>query len=114
MLGLVAVALVAPVVAGGCGGGGEVDLTAGLSPVEILEESRAAASAVEFYHPKLTLTLDLTAAPGHYSVARVGDCLQPSSVADAVYSAHRFARAFGRRGADTPPRRERPPLKGRS
>ena len=26
---------------------------------------------------------------------RVGDCLQPSSIADAVHSAHRFARAFG-------------------
>ena len=42
------------------------------------------------------------------SVARVGDCLQPSSVADAVYSAHRFARGFGEAA---PPllRRERPP-----
>ncbi|GAB1480356.1 NAD(P)-binding protein [Paracoccaceae bacterium] len=26
---------------------------------------------------------------------RVGDCLQPSSIADAVHSAHRFARNFG-------------------
>ena len=28
-------------------------------------------------------------------LARVGDCLAPSSVADAVYSAHRFARELG-------------------
>jgi hypothetical protein len=63
-LGIVAVALVASAGAGGCGGGGEKDLTSGKSPEEILEESRAAASAVEFYRPKLTLSLDLTAAPG--------------------------------------------------
>jgi len=45
------------------------------------------------------------------SVSRVGDCLQPSSIADAVYSAHRFARGFG---AAVGPvvRREKPPLKG--
>ena len=42
------------------------------------------------------------------SLARVGDCLQPSSVADAVYSAHRFAREFGE-AAPPPLRRERPP-----
>jgi hypothetical protein len=69
MLGLVAVALVASAAAVGCGGGGEEDLTAGLSPEKILEESRAAASAVEFYHPKLTLSLDLTTAPGAEGLA---------------------------------------------
>ncbi len=37
---------------------------------------------------------------------RVGDCLQPSSIADAVYSAHRYARLLGE--PDLPPRRERP------
>ena len=52
--------------------------------------------------------------PAPFSLSRVGDCLQPSSIADAVYSAHRFARGFGQSGADGPPRRERPPLKGRS
>jgi dimethylamine/trimethylamine dehydrogenase len=36
----------------------------------------------------------------------VGDCLQPSSIADAVYSAHRYARLLGE--PDLPPRRERP------
>ena len=43
------------------------------------------------------------------SLARVGDCLTPSSIADAVYSAHRFARELGE-----PPqtlRRELPPLR---
>ncbi|MDB5660000.1 MAG: tmd [Cypionkella sp.] len=45
------------------------------------------------------------------AVSRIGDCLQPSSIADAVYSAHRFARGFG--GAVEPVlRREKPPLKG--
>ena len=50
-------------------------------------------------------------APG-LSVSRIGDCLQPSSIADAVYSAHRFARGFGEQPGDTPLQRERPPLKG--
>ena len=40
------------------------------------------------------------------NLARVGDCLQPSSIADAVYSAHRFARLLGQ--DDPPPRREIP------
>lgn len=44
------------------------------------------------------------------NVARVGDCLQPSSIADAIHSAHRFARLLGE--PDLPPRRERPPHKG--
>jgi dimethylamine/trimethylamine dehydrogenase len=39
--------------------------------------------------------------------ARVGDCLQPSSIADAIYSAHRFARLLGQ--DDPPPAREFPP-----
>ena len=43
---------------------------------------------------------------GRPNVARVGDCLAPSSIADAVYSAHRFARLLGE--TDLPPRRERP------
>lgn len=40
------------------------------------------------------------------NTARVGDCLAPSSIADAVYSAHRHARLLGE--PDLPPRRERP------
>ena len=39
------------------------------------------------------------------AAARVGDCLVPSSIADAVYSGHRFAREFGE--DPPPPRRER-------
>ena len=44
------------------------------------------------------------------NTARVGDCLTPSSIADAVHSAHRFARLLGE--PDLPPRRERAPHKG--
>ncbi|WP_430464795.1 FAD-dependent oxidoreductase [Tabrizicola sp.] len=40
------------------------------------------------------------------NTARVGDCLAPSSIADAVYSAHRYARLLGE--PDLPPRLERP------
>ncbi|MBA4325677.1 MAG: NADH:flavin oxidoreductase, partial [Rhodobacter sp.] len=41
------------------------------------------------------------------TAARIGDGLTPSSVADAVYSAHRFARLLGE--PDLPPRREHAP-----
>jgi dimethylamine/trimethylamine dehydrogenase len=41
------------------------------------------------------------------SLSRVGDCLTPSSIADAVYSGHRFARLLGE--SDPAPRREFPP-----
>lgn len=47
------------------------------------------------------------------AVTRVGDCLQPSSIADAVYSAHRFARGFGGTLAPVLPR-EKPPLTART
>ena len=47
---------------------------------------------------------------GRPNLARVGDCLAPSSIADAVHSAHRFARLLGE--PDLPPRRERPSHKG--
>ncbi|MFM7336020.1 MAG: FAD-dependent oxidoreductase, partial [Tabrizicola sp.] len=40
---------------------------------------------------------------------RIGDCLAPSSIADAVHSAHRFARLLGE--PELPPRRERAPLR---
>ncbi len=43
------------------------------------------------------------------SLTRVGDCLMPSSMADAVYSAHRFARELGE--AAPPLRREMPPYR---
>ena len=45
------------------------------------------------------------------AVSRVGDCLQPSSIADAVYSAHRFVRGFGA-AVEPVLRREKPPLRG--
>jgi dimethylamine/trimethylamine dehydrogenase len=42
-----------------------------------------------------------------FVAARIGDCLTPSSIADAVHSAHRYARLLGE--PDLPPRRERAP-----
>jgi dimethylamine/trimethylamine dehydrogenase len=45
---------------------------------------------------------------GRQSVTRIGDCLAPSSIADAVYSGHRFAREFGDNNAGAVLRRERP------
>jgi dimethylamine/trimethylamine dehydrogenase len=44
------------------------------------------------------------------SLARVGDCLMPSSMADAIYSAHAYARELGE--APQPLRRELPPHHG--
>ena len=45
---------------------------------------------------------------GHPSVTRIGDCLAPSSIADAVYSGHRVAREFGETSISAVSRRERP------
>lgn len=45
---------------------------------------------------------------GRHTVTRIGDCLAPSSIADAVYSGHRFAREFGDNNAGAVLRRERP------
>ena len=45
---------------------------------------------------------------GRHPVTRVGDCLAPSSIADAVYSGHRFAREFGDNSAGAVLKRERP------
>ena len=55
--------------------------------------------------PNTTLQENL-AAQG-ITATRIGDCLTPSSIADAVHSAHRFARLLGE--PDLPPRRERAP-----
>ncbi len=60
--------------------------------------------------PDDRLFRQLTLQPQPFTVSRVGDCLQPSSIADAVYSAHRFAREFGEEAVAVP-RRERPPVK---
>jgi dimethylamine/trimethylamine dehydrogenase len=57
--------------------------------------------------PETALWDDL-AAQG-VAATRIGDCLAPSSIADAVHSAHRFARMLGE--PDLPPRRELPPLR---
>ncbi len=38
---------------------------------------------------------------------RIGDCLVPSSIADAVYAGHRLAREYGENPAGLDPRRER-------
>ena len=55
--------------------------------------------------PDSALYNDLTAQG--ITATRIGDCLAPSSIADAVHSAHRFARLLGE--PDLPPRRERAP-----
>lgn len=57
--------------------------------------------------PDTALLDDLTAQG--IKATRIGDCLAPSSIADAVHSAHRFARLLGE--PDLPPRRELPPLR---
>jgi dimethylamine/trimethylamine dehydrogenase len=61
-----------------------------------------------------TLYTELSGDPGRLeaagirSLTRIGDALAPSSIADSVYSGHRFAREFDE--TDLPaPRRERPP-----
>ena len=41
------------------------------------------------------------------ALSRIGDCLAPSHIADAVFSGHRFAREFGE-PPSVPIRRERP------
>ena len=46
------------------------------------------------------------------TLTRIGDCLAPGLIADAVYAGHKFARRFGAEGADAPPRRERPMFEG--
>jgi dimethylamine/trimethylamine dehydrogenase len=45
------------------------------------------------------------AGAGHASVLRIGDCVQPALIANAVYSGHRAARELG--GAAAVPRRDR-------
>ena len=46
--------------------------------------------------------------PAFTSVTRIGDCLVPSSIADAVHGGHRFARELGLPQPLPPVRRERP------
>ena len=56
--------------------------------------------------PEAALWAELKDRPG---VVRVGDCLVPSSIADAVYSAHAYARGLGE--GDAVVRREMPPFR---
>ena len=44
------------------------------------------------------------------TLVRIGDCLAPGLIADAVYSGHGFARGFGEPPRNAPLRRERPPV----
>jgi dimethylamine/trimethylamine dehydrogenase len=60
--------------------------------------------------PNDRLYQELAGSPQAFSLHRLGDCLQPSSIADAIYSAHRFAREFGEEPVAVL-RRERPPVK---
>lgn len=52
---------------------------------------------------------ELLNAAGLRSVTRIGDCLVPSSIADAVFSGHHFARAFDEPEPPGELPRERPP-----
>ena len=47
-------------------------------------------------------------AAGILSVTRIGDCLAPSMIADAVYAGHRYARELDDAKPNQPLRRERP------
>ena len=47
-------------------------------------------------------------AAGLKSITRIGDCLAPSSIADAIHGGHRYAREFDNPLANMVPRRERP------
>ena len=58
--------------------------------------------------PDDRLYTELMAKSRPFTINRIGDCLQPSTIADAVYSAHRFAREFGDSEVSEVPRRERP------
>ena len=64
--------------------------------------------------PEAELYLELLAnrggleAAGVATVDRIGDCLVPSSIADAVFGGHRHARQFGEANDGEPVRRERP------
>ena len=48
------------------------------------------------------------------SASRIGDCLVPSSIADAIYAGHRFAREHGADPRQLVPRRERAILQAES
>jgi dimethylamine/trimethylamine dehydrogenase len=56
--------------------------------------------------PNDGLYTELSGATKLKSLMRIGDCLSPAHIADAVFSGHRHAREFG--GEPAPLRRERP------
>ncbi|MFM7445604.1 MAG: NADH:flavin oxidoreductase, partial [Tabrizicola sp.] len=84
----------------------ETDVT--LTCVYTARETRLACGTLILCTGRLPdLTLAADCAAHGIKATKVGDCLAPSSIADAVYSAHRFARLLGE--PDVPPRRERAP-----
>ena len=60
-------------------------------------------------HEELSGDPERLKAAGIRSLTRIGDCLAPSSIADAVFAGHRYAREFDEPQDHAAPRRERPP-----
>ena len=86
--------------------------------IEIIEASHIVTSCVYSGSPLRTEFGDLLLVTGRESedhlfrqldipASRIGDCLVPASIADAVYSGHRFAREYGENPQNLIPRRER-------
>ncbi|MCH8106195.1 MAG: FAD-dependent oxidoreductase [Proteobacteria bacterium] len=77
--------------------------------------TRCIYSEESFEHPFTNLIMitgrlpkaDLYYQLEHLKPVRIGDCFVPSSIADAVYSGHKFAREYGEEVANIKPRRER-------
>jgi len=77
--------------------------------------TRCIHSGVETEHDFSALLLVTSREPNdrlfqqlpHGSAKRIGDCLVPSSIADAIYAGHRFAREHGADPRQLVPRRER-------
>jgi len=70
---------------------------------EIVEHDFEHLLLVTSREPDDALFLSLQAG----NTTRIGDCLVPSSIADAVYAGHRFAREYGEKTSSQLPRRER-------
>ena len=61
----------------------------------------------DLYH-ELASQADALSAAGIKSLARIGDCLAPGTIASAVFSGHKFAREFDEPDpGDVPFKRER-------
>ena len=70
--------------------------------------SSPAASPISVYTMSRAVISGSWADAGIKTVRRIGDCLVPSSIADAVHGAHRAARELEAPEANRPLRRERP------